>query len=114
MPQALRNNTQGARRIGEITIAPGEVGVIVDDSWNKNPVVKEWVDSGQLSKVAMKDVDKANASSAEDIAKAEAEAQEALKQKAKDDQAAAAEQAENARKAAAAAANGSPPPPPAK
>jgi hypothetical protein len=67
-----------------------------------------------LTKVALKDVEKAQASSAVELTEAEQQARDALAQKAKDDEAAAAEQAEKARLAAAAAANGSPPPPPAK
>jgi hypothetical protein len=41
MPVALRNNAEGARRIGDVTILPGQVEVIQDDSWSTNPVIKE-------------------------------------------------------------------------
>lgn len=78
MPVGIYNQTKGARRIGDVLIAPGTAAVIVDDSWSKNAIVGEWLKDGQLVAVATEEVEKIN--NGMDVKKAKAASKAAEKE----------------------------------
>lgn len=98
MPTGLINNTQGVRTIGDTVIAPGNAGIVTDDSWKNNAVLKAWIASGDLEICSTAAVDNINEGMDRKKAAKAAEAYEA-------------EQAAKAAEEAKAAEGGSTPPP---
>lgn len=59
----ILNNAPGPRAILSIglKLRPGEIGTVDDDAWKKakkRPVVKEWLDRGELKEISATEANK--------------------------------------------------------